>query len=261
MCASGATSGAGLLAVYGYDSLGRRESLTHGNGTSVSYGYDGVSRLQSMTHELAGTAHDLTLGFQYNNAGQIVEVTRSNDAYATSGLANSSRTDTHDGRNRIDSGGGTQFTHDARGNIATDGTNSYTHRSDNRLIASDTGGTAATYDYDPLNRLSSINAAHSTGLASRIDHDGDHIIRERHPVLPATAWRAYAYGADGTPLLSYFYYGKNLDQVSRYWHQNDERGSVVAQPAQGWPRRPSMASLTSAIGAMPSTRRTRPSAS
>jgi RHS repeat-associated protein len=181
-----------------------------------------------MTHNLAGTAHDLTLGFSYNNAGQIVETTRSNDAYSAAGLTNGSRTDTHDGRNRIDNGGGAQFTHDARGNLEADGTNSYTHRSDNRLTASNTGGTAVTYDYDPLNRLSSINAPHSSGVATRIDQAGDDIIGERHPQL-GTAWRAYAYGADGTPLLTYSYYGQNLSQVERVWHHGDERGSVVAQ--------------------------------
>ena len=81
----GATSGAGVLAAFGYDDLGRRTSLTRGNGASTSYQYDPVSRLHSMTHEFAGTAHDLTLEFGYNPASQIVRTKRSNDLYGWTG--------------------------------------------------------------------------------------------------------------------------------------------------------------------------------
>jgi len=76
---NGAASGLGVLASYGYDDLGRRNSLTRGNGTVTSYGYDAVSRLSSMTEDLAGVANDLTQSFSYNPAFQITSVTRSND--------------------------------------------------------------------------------------------------------------------------------------------------------------------------------------
>jgi YD repeat-containing protein len=46
---NGATSGAGVLATFTYDDLGRRTGLTRGNGTSSSYGFDAVSRLTQLT--------------------------------------------------------------------------------------------------------------------------------------------------------------------------------------------------------------------
>jgi YD repeat-containing protein len=79
---NGATSGAGVLASYAYDDLGRRTSLTRGNGTAKSFGYDAASRLSSISEDLAGTAGDLALAFTYNPASQIASSTRSNDVYA-----------------------------------------------------------------------------------------------------------------------------------------------------------------------------------
>jgi len=45
---NGATSGAGVLATYAYDNLGRRASLTRGDGSVQSYSYDAVSRVTSL---------------------------------------------------------------------------------------------------------------------------------------------------------------------------------------------------------------------
>jgi len=69
---NGATSGAGLLAVYAYDQLGRRTSVTRGNATSTSYGWDGASRLTSLGVNLSGTSQDATWTLGYNPAGQVV---------------------------------------------------------------------------------------------------------------------------------------------------------------------------------------------
>ena len=46
--------------------------MSRGNGTLTSYGYDAVSRLTELSSGPTGTANDLTLGFAYNPAGQIV---------------------------------------------------------------------------------------------------------------------------------------------------------------------------------------------
>jgi YD repeat-containing protein len=82
---NGATSGAGVLATYTYDNLGRRTGVTRGNGTASAYSYDAASRLTQLTQDLAGSGQDLVLGFAYNPAGQIASATRSNDVYAFSG--------------------------------------------------------------------------------------------------------------------------------------------------------------------------------
>ena len=46
---NGATSGAGLLASYAYDGLGRRSTISRagGSGAGTTYGYDGASRRRS----------------------------------------------------------------------------------------------------------------------------------------------------------------------------------------------------------------------
>jgi YD repeat-containing protein len=71
-----------VLATFGYDDLGRRISLTRGNGTVTSYDHDAAGRLETLGQDLAGTGADVTLGFGYNRAGQIVSNTRSKDLYA-----------------------------------------------------------------------------------------------------------------------------------------------------------------------------------
>lgn len=69
---NGAASGAGVLATYAYDNLGRRTSLTRGNGVITSYGYDAASRLTTLTQDLTGTADDQTWTFTYNAANEIL---------------------------------------------------------------------------------------------------------------------------------------------------------------------------------------------
>ena len=52
-------------------------------GSRTVMGYDGISRLASITHDLdaAGTSRDLTIGFAYNPASQVVTRAQSNDLY------------------------------------------------------------------------------------------------------------------------------------------------------------------------------------
>jgi YD repeat-containing protein len=109
-----AASGVGALAAFAYDDLGRRISLTRGNGTVTSYAYDAASRLSSLGHDLAGAAQDLTLGFGYNPAGQIVGATRSNDLYAWTGHGSGSTSTPADGLNRIAAVGSGIPAYDAR---------------------------------------------------------------------------------------------------------------------------------------------------
>ncbi len=79
---NGATSGAGLLADYSYDTLGRPTSLARGNGAGTSWSYVANTRNWWMTQNLSGTAHDLTLGFTFSPAPQVTVRTISNTAHA-----------------------------------------------------------------------------------------------------------------------------------------------------------------------------------
>ena len=82
---NGATSGAGVLATYAYDNLGRALQLTRGNGAVTDYGYDAVSRLQTLTQKPSSPTYDQTVTYAYNPASQIVTRTGSNDSYAWTG--------------------------------------------------------------------------------------------------------------------------------------------------------------------------------
>ena len=153
---NGATSGIGVLATFGYDDQGRRTSLTRGNGTVTSYGYDAVSRLAALGQDLAGTAHDLTLGFAYNPASQIAAHTRSNDAYAWLGHGGGTTASAANGLNQIAVHGGVALGHDARGNLTSDPTigRTYGYSSENLLVSVGLSGTlTGTLAYDPLMRL------------------------------------------------------------------------------------------------------------
>lgn len=222
----GATSGAGVLATYGYDGLGRRTSVTRGNGTASAYGYDVVGRPNSLSHDLTGTTHDLALGFTYNPASQIVTNTRSNDVYSYTSLGNASVTDTLNGLNQIVSNGAASVTHDARGNLTGDGAGTFSYDSQNRLTGSVASGVTSAYLFDPLGRLARIDASNSL-FNSTLDYDGDMVIGEREPTgTRSTSWRAYVPGADALPVSTYHYYNGAF-QI-RYWYHEDERGSPVA---------------------------------
>lgn len=69
---NGATSGAGVLATFAHDNLGRRVSLTRGNGVASTNYFDAASRPATLTQDLsgAGPASDrIPLG-QTNGVGE-----------------------------------------------------------------------------------------------------------------------------------------------------------------------------------------------
>lgn len=118
--ASGATTairenGGTPLASFAYDDLGRRTALTRANGVTTSYSYDPGSRLTGLAHDLAGTAADVSVGFAYNEAGQIASRTTSNDAYAWPGAANADRPYAVNGLNQYTASGGTALQYNGRG--------------------------------------------------------------------------------------------------------------------------------------------------
>ncbi|MEQ1931942.1 MAG: hypothetical protein ABL957_15625 [Parvularculaceae bacterium] len=149
---NGATSGAGVLATYGYDNLGRRATIARGNGVSSTLGYDGISRLASFSHDAAGTAQDQTYGFTYNPSSQVLSQSASNAAYDRASPGTFSNAYTVDGLNKYLTAGGVSIQHDARGNLQYDGSKTYAYDADNRLT-SVSGGASATLSYDPAGRL------------------------------------------------------------------------------------------------------------
>ena len=70
-------NGGFVLASFGYDTRGRRISLTRGNDAVTNYAWDAASRLETLSHDFAGTAHDVTLSFAYNPVDRSRRSTRS----------------------------------------------------------------------------------------------------------------------------------------------------------------------------------------
>lgn len=213
---NGATSGAGVLATFAYDDLGRRVSLTRGNGTSTSYGYDAVSRLASLGHDLTGTTHDVSFAFTHDAASGIKSRTRDNDAYAFPGFANVNRSDTLNGLNQVTATGSASLTHDTRGNITAVGSAGYSYDVENRMTA---GGLFSAIKYDPLGRLQEVTYTAPRGFL----WDGHDLVLEY--VDGDQIQRRYVHGPGmDEPLVWYGGSGTS----DRRWLHADERGSIVA---------------------------------
>lgn len=218
---NGATSGAGVLAAYSYDSLGRRTAVTRGNGNSTAYAFDPVSRLTSLSQDLAGTSADQTIGsMTYNPAGQIMSQSKTNDAFAWGGHYNVARNYTVNGLNQQTAAGATTLGFDARGNLTTNlttsGTTTFSYNKLNQLTG--TAGVALTYD--PAGQLSQITGPSGTtrftyaGNQIALETDGSGAILRRYVPGPGVDEPVLWYEGSGT--------------ASRRWLHADERGSVIA---------------------------------
>lgn len=206
-----------VIAVYDYDNLGRRTSLTHGNGLVTGYAYDPVSRLSQLTHDFAGTANDLTLSFSHNPAAQIAGVTRSNDAFAYTARANANVTDTINGLNQVTQTGSTSVSHDARGNTIAIGSSSYAYTPMNRL-ATAPGGINLSYYVDGR-----LFDASTNGQGPLFHYAGHTMVAEYDGYL--NLLRRYVHGP-GTDEPLVWYEGTGTSN-RRFLHA-DERGSIIA---------------------------------
>jgi RHS repeat-associated protein len=219
---NGATSGAGVLATYAYDSLGRMTGMTRGNGTTTSTSYDAISRATSFTHDLAGTSNDLTVNaIAYNPANQIIRMTRSNDSYAWSGHYNINRAYGTNGLNQLTSAGATALSYDGRGNLTASGSTTYSYTAENRL----SGSGFITIQYEPGNdRLLQVYRSGTVPQDQRFVWSGPHMITEMDGPGGAIT-RRYVYGpGDDKPIV--WYEGSGL--TDKRWLHADERGSIIA---------------------------------
>jgi RHS repeat-associated protein len=213
-----------------YDAQGRRTSLGYVvNGANVSaayYQYDFMSRLTSLGQELAGTSHDLTLGFGYNRASQVSSRTSTNETYSSNTAANTQRSYSVNGLNQYTqvapAGYATQaFTYDANGNLQSDGVTTYVYDAENRLVSATSAATGTTtLSYDPLGRLWQVARG---GTATRFLYDGDDLIQERDG--NGTLLRAYVHGPGSDEPLMWYEYTSGFSR--RFLHA-DHQGSIVA---------------------------------
>ncbi len=135
--------------------------------------YDSVfsyDRIRNYPHNLNGTARDVSTGFSYNPASQIISLTRNNDIYAWGGHYNVDRPYGVNGLNQLTSAGATALGYDLKGNLNQSGTTTYGYGQRNQLVSVPSG----TLYYDPLNRLDlSYIGASNTG--TMFDYDGVHL--------------------------------------------------------------------------------------
>src|SRR5690606_6926952 len=123
---------------------------------------------------LAGTGNDLITGFDFNPAGQITRLTRSNDLYHYFGNSNKTGAYLVNGLNQYKAVDGQSYEHDPNGNLTADGDNTYTYDNENRLTAV-SGSVNATLEYDPLGRLFKVTA---NGVTRQFLYDGDALVAE-----------------------------------------------------------------------------------
>ena len=209
-------SGTTQIIGYSYDNLGRRAGITRGNGVTSTYGYDGVSRLTSLSHDVGGTDADVTFGYGYNPAGQIITKAVSNNAYVY-GPGTGSTAYANNGLNQVTNVGGSGVGYDANGNITNDTTRPFTYDAANRLTGAN-GGTS-TLSYDALGRLDVYVGTYG----------GRHIYDGAETVGFAPV--------GSTSLQNRFIRGPGVDEIvanytatgpvpAQYWAA-DERGSLV----------------------------------
>jgi RHS repeat-associated protein len=213
-----ATSGVGVLAVYQYDPLSRRKTLTRGNGTVTNFGYDLASRLNSLGQVVAGTTQNLNVGFTYTLASQLQIRQSDNPLYDWTPTA-SNRAYSPDALNRYSNVAGTSFGYDGRGNLQSDGTRTFTYDVENRLL-SEVGGAGLSLSYDPLGRLYQST---SGSAVTQFLYDGDRLVGEYSST--GTVLRRYVHGP-GVDDPVVWYEGAAL--TDRRWIHTDERGSVIA---------------------------------
>lgn len=235
--AQGSTS---QLAVATWNYVGLPAALqrsTAGNGFLATYGYDPIGRLNSLTNDAAGTANDLTITQSLSPASQILTHARSNDAYAWTGAMSVNRNYSTNGINQYTAAGSASFCYDASGNLTADGSSVYLYDLDNRLIQKNaqtsticptstsgyTGALQASLTYDPLGRLYQTNGG-AAGLTTFL-YDGDELVAEYDGSNLLKRRYVHSDNADD-PMVEYD--GSAVGGSTRTFLMPDEQRSIIA---------------------------------
>ncbi|MGQ2922883.1 MAG: hypothetical protein ACT6SF_07665 [Hydrogenophaga sp.] len=137
---------------YGYDAMGRINTLVNPHGQATDVYYDSLGRpIQTQQPPNEGTVSPTVIEYGYNPANDLTQVSDPRNlltTYSVNGMGE--RT----GQSSPDTGS-TQYTRDANGNV---------------LTSTDARGKVTTYTYDNLNRPTSIS--YPTGVATALEYDG-----------------------------------------------------------------------------------------
>jgi RHS repeat-associated protein len=211
---------AATLVTLAYDAAGRRDTASYANGAITSYDFDPVGRLTSLAHDFTGTAQDVTFGYSWNPASQIVSRAASNDLYAFA-QANADVASSANGLNQLTAVGGGAVVHDANGNLTQEGGRTLGYDSENKLVsgASTAGGSAFTLAHDPLGRFRAVVVGTTT---AGFDMVGTDIVAGRINAGAPIERHVFAPGTD-EPMVSYDAAG------ARVFYHADGHGSIVAR--------------------------------
>lgn len=221
-----------------YDNQGRVTAETGWFGPPLTqYSYDSAGRLGSISHDPSGSSGDVTFGYGYNVANQIISRTRSNDSYVFTGTVNAARSYTVNGLNQYTSTStGAAFCYDANGNLTADGTSVFLYDVENRLVearvqqsgacptaTSGYNGTLrASLRYDPLGRLYETSGG-SAGI-TRFLYDGDELVAEFD--AGGSLLRRYVHGSGVDDPIAWYESGLGWPNLGRRLLR-DHQGSIV----------------------------------
>jgi len=143
---------ADLTWQYGYDAMGRINTLVDPNGLASYVYYDSLGRsIQTQGPPNTGSSVPTGTGYTYNLIDALIGITDPRNlatTYTTNGLGNVNS------QNSPDSGAN-QYTYDAKGNL---------------LTSLDARGKQTSYTWDSLDRLTTIT--YPTGTATTFEYDG-----------------------------------------------------------------------------------------
>jgi len=154
---------------FGYDGDSRRTSLTLPNGVTLNYGFDAASQLTGINYTLgSNTLGNLT--YTYDLAGRRAGV---GGSYARANAPQAVSSASYNANNQLTLWKGTNLTYDANGNLTSDGINTYTWNARNQLL-SISGGTSASFQYDPFGR----RVSKTIGGTTQYLYDGANPVQE-----------------------------------------------------------------------------------
>jgi RHS repeat-associated protein len=143
---------AGMTWQYGYDAMGRINTMVDPNGNATYIYYDSLGRpIQTQQPPNEGTSSPTVIGMSYNLADSLTQVTDPRNlatTYSPNGLGKVTAQNSPDT-------GATQYSYDAKGNV---------------LSSTDSRGKTTTYVYDALDRVTRIS--YPTGVATAFEYDG-----------------------------------------------------------------------------------------
>jgi RHS repeat-associated protein len=159
-----------------YDASSRPASLTLPDGITRKITYDAASEPTAIkfTH---GATQVGTLGYTYNADSLVSSVSGS---LAAASLPTAVSNASYNADNELTSRNGVSYSYDSDGNLVSGGTNSYTWNARGKL-ASISGGTTASFTYDPFGRRQSATV---NGTATSFLYDGLNVVQELAGTIP-----------------------------------------------------------------------------